>query len=341
MKQDFAVDIVIPWVDGGDEKWLAEKNKYLPKEKQVDVDASGNRYRDWDNLKYVFRGIEKFAPWVRKVFFVTCGQTPSWMNTKSEKLVLVNHKDYIPNEYLPTFSANPIELNMHRIKDLSEHFVYFNDDFFLIKPTKKDDFFKNGLPRLVAMEKSKTVSDDYVFDSIAMNNVRTIGKKYSKFEVKKKYRKKWYSLKNPIGIIMNMFYQHTAKIGWAGFFMDHLPTPFLKSQIENCWKEFPTELENTSKNKFRSLYDVTQYLFTEYLLCTGRFEPDKFGRKGVAFSLDDEKENNISDVCQAISKQKYKMICLNDVKVKHFDQTKEQLNNALNSILPEKSSFEL
>ncbi len=37
---------------------------------------------------------------------------------------------------------------MHRIPGLAEHFVYFNDDFFLIKHTKPTDFFRDGLPVL-------------------------------------------------------------------------------------------------------------------------------------------------------------------------------------------------
>lgn len=341
MKQNFDVDIVIPWVDGGDKNWQEEKNKYLPAEKQIDVDASISRYRDWDNLKYVFRGIEKFAPWVRKVFFVTCGQTPTWLNTNNPKLVLVNHKDYIPKKYLPTFSANPIELNMHRIEGLSEHFIYINDDFFFTKPVTKEDFFINGKPRLIAMEKPKTVSTNVVFDCLMANNVRTIMTKFEKYPTKKANKKKWYSLKNPIAFFVNKFYDYTAKTGWAGFYMDHLQAPFLKSAIEECWKEFGNVLDATSKNKFRSVYDVNQYLFTEYLLCTGNFELDKFKRKGKLLNIFDGKQNNVDYVCNVVKTQKYKMLCLNDAVVENFEDTKGKVNSALDTILPEKSSFEL
>jgi len=55
------IDIVIIWVDGGDKKWIAEKNKYLGMQaSKSEIDASANRYRDWDNLQYIFRGIEKY-----------------------------------------------------------------------------------------------------------------------------------------------------------------------------------------------------------------------------------------------------------------------------------------
>lgn len=92
------IDVVIPWVDPSDKAWIESKNKYLGIEDLNKIDNSNNRFRDWKNFKYVFRGIDKFMPWVHKIYLVTCGQTPDWMkkNLDDDKLVLVNHKDYIP-----------------------------------------------------------------------------------------------------------------------------------------------------------------------------------------------------------------------------------------------------
>ena len=50
----------------------------------------------------------------------------------------------MPEEYLPTFSSHPIELNIHRIKGISDKIVYFNDDMFLTDAVKPELFFKNG-----------------------------------------------------------------------------------------------------------------------------------------------------------------------------------------------------
>ncbi|MBR6908270.1 hypothetical protein IKN40_07520 [bacterium] len=86
--------------------------------------------------------MEKFTPWVNNVFFVTCGHYPSWLNLNHPKLKFIKHEDYIPKEYLPTFCSHTIELNFHRIKELSEHFVYFNDDTFIINHMRESDFFE-------------------------------------------------------------------------------------------------------------------------------------------------------------------------------------------------------
>ena len=130
------IDFIITWVDGNDQVWQEEKAKYSGK---TTGDDRAKRYRDWEFLQYWFRGIEQCAPWVNKIHFVTCGHLPLWLNTEHPKLNIVNHKDYIPEQYLPTFSCRPIELNLHRIPGLSDNFVYFNDDMFLFQPVKQEE----------------------------------------------------------------------------------------------------------------------------------------------------------------------------------------------------------
>ena len=137
------IDVVIPWVDGNDPKWQKLKDEY---KEMKSADKSDSRYRDWNNLQYIFRGIEKFWPWVNRVFLITCGQKPQWLNENCEKLRLINHSDYIPKEYLPTFNSHTIELNLHRIEELGKYFIYMNDDFCPIRPLKPTDFFCDGLP---------------------------------------------------------------------------------------------------------------------------------------------------------------------------------------------------
>ena len=181
MKTNFDIDFIVPWVDGSDPQWIAEFNKYCPEDKRI-IDASAKRYRDYGLLKYWFRGVEKFAPWVRKVHFVTCGQKPEWLNLDAPKLHWVKHEDYIPREYLPVFSANPIEMYMHHIPDLAEHFVYFNDDFFLIAPVKETFFFKNGLPCDSAILGTISLTD---IGHILLNNNNLINQRFNKKKVEK------------------------------------------------------------------------------------------------------------------------------------------------------------
>ena len=83
-------------------------------------------------------------PFIRKVHLVVSdeSQVPNWINRDEVHVVL--HRDIIPCAYLPTFNCNPIEMHLHRIKDLDEEYLYFNDDIFPMKECNPTDFFQNG-----------------------------------------------------------------------------------------------------------------------------------------------------------------------------------------------------
>jgi len=101
-----------------------------------------NRFQDNDELKYSLRSLEKYANWIRNVYLVTNGQVPNWLNTSNPRLRLVKHEDIFLNKsHLPTFSSPAIESHLHRIKGLSNKFIYFNDDMILGRPVYLDDFY--------------------------------------------------------------------------------------------------------------------------------------------------------------------------------------------------------
>jgi UDP-N-acetylglucosamine-lysosomal-enzyme len=101
-----------------------------------------NRFHDNDELKYSLRSLEQHAPWFRRVYIVTNGQVPDWLNISHPKIRMVNHRDMFANKsHLPTFSSPAIEANLHRIEGLSKRFVYFNDDLLLGKRVWPEDFY--------------------------------------------------------------------------------------------------------------------------------------------------------------------------------------------------------
>ena len=147
---NFPVDAVYTWVDGSDTALVAKRAAYLPPEKQTTAVAQGTAlFRDNDELRYSLRSLERYAPWIRRIFIVTDGQTPSWLDTGNQKIRVVDHGEIIPAQYLPTFSSRVIEAFLHHIPHLAEHYVYFNDDVFLASPCEPRDFFTpNGLPHI-------------------------------------------------------------------------------------------------------------------------------------------------------------------------------------------------
>lgn len=328
------IDFVLIWVDGADSEWIKEFNKYAPKEKQLNLDVSKERYRDTGLLKYWFRGVEKFAPWVRKVHFVTCGQKPDWLNLDAQKLNWVKHSDYIRAEYLPVFSANPIEIGIRAINDLAEHFVYFNDDFFLTSPVKESFFFRKGLPCDSAV--LNTFPPDLV-SHICMNDIDVINRHFSKRSVMKNNFSKWFSLKYGTSILRTL-----CLLPWpdfTGLHVSHMPQPFLKSTFEEVWETERDILESTMSHRFRDMSDVNQWLFRFWALCKGEFAPQHPFKGKKYFSFD----YPCDEICSAIRNQKYKEIVINDCGENSvsFDLYMTEIAKAFEEILPEKSSFEL
>ena len=331
MRNDFEIDFVVPWVDGSDPNWIKEFNKYCPVDKRI-IDVSSKRYRDFGLLKYWFRGVEKFAPWVRKIHFVTSGQKPDWLNLEAPKLHWVKHSDYIRAEYLPVFSANPIEIGMRAIPDLAEHFVYFNDDFFLINTVSKEFFFRNGCPCDSAILGTISLSD---LGHILLNNNNLINRKFNKREVIKKNLKKWINLKYGKDIFRTLLLLPYS--GFTGFYNTHYASPYTKSLLDEVCQCFPEEIETTMRNRFRSQQDVNQYLFQDYRFCKGSFCPINPNRKKKLFTLSN---SNLASAVNYIREQKVSEIVLNDSDDIDFENAKTLLLEAFESILPKKSSFE-
>lgn len=338
---DKGIDFVILWVDGNDPKWKEEKNKYWNRlYYNANKDGNGDeRFRDWNNLKYWFRAVEKYAPWVRKIHFVTYNQIPEWMNVNTEKLHIVNHSDFIDNKYLPTFNCNPLEINLHRIKGLSENFVYFNDDMFLTRAVSSDLFFKNNLQRECAILYPLANTDiNDSFNYLMLSNTGIINDKFNLKQSFKSNFGKWvnisYGKSNIINLFMGMIYSNIS-----GITIPHLPSALKKSTYEEVWNLYSEKLNETTAHKFRNVTDVTQYLFRYWEIMKGNFIPTKYTDFGKCFYL---QEDNVDELCRAIENKKYDMICINDTKnLVDFGKIKNKINNSFETVLPEKSSFEL
>lgn len=328
------IDFVITWVDMEDPKWKAEFSKYSGKKDNEKNGVSEARFRDYGFLKYWFRGVEKFAPWVRKIHFVTSGQKPEWLDENNPKINLVNHKDYIPAEFLPTYNSVVIERYLHKIPDLAEHFVYFNDDFYIINNISTERFFKNGVPCDIAVfQYNPSWSQWY---KRIKNNLKIINRHFDKKEVMARDHDKWFHksygsrarwnyLLKPYGKFITLRTPHNAQ-------------PYLKSTFEEVWAVAEKELTETSANRFRTVTDYTPELFRTWQICKGNFEPYNTYSDTKMFPLMIKPKQAI----KAIYNQSYTLICLNDnVHIRNYEQVMGTIKNAFESILPEKSSFEL
>lgn len=325
------IDAVILWVDDTDEKWIEEKNKYS----NLKGDKSIIRFRDCKNLNYVFRSIEKNMPWINNIFFVTCGQTPKWLNVNHPKLKMVNHKDFIPEKYLPTFNSNVIEMNLHRIDELSEKFILFNDDIFVTDYAEKEYFFKDNIPTDMYCEAILAPRECYDNFFFTMGNcVGIINSHFNKKDFFENHIDKIY---NPLYEEYNEITKKltSCKDRFTGFICFHTAQPYLKSTFKEVWEKEEKALDIACQNKFRAPTDISHFVCRYWQMITGNFVPRKDQSKYFAY-LDDNTE-----AIDAITNNKYKVVCINDVYTNiNFEKSRDEINDALEKILPDKCSYE-
>ncbi len=327
----YPIDFVITWVDGGDKAWQAEKAGYSQTE---GGDQREVRFRDWALLPYWFRAVEAFAPWVNRIHFVTWGHLPAWLNTEHPKLHIVSHRDFIPEEYLPTFSSHTIELNLHRIPGLSEHFVYFNDDMFLTAPGSPEDFIRQGLPG-----DSFALNAIYFGpDSVGLINgcsLELINKHFSMRQLLRQNGRKWLSPANgPRKLLRTLLL-----LPWPwfpGFYYEHTTLQLRRSTLEEVWACEPVALAETCRERFRGKAGLSPWLFRFWQLAKGEFVP-RSSRYHHCFHIKD----SVEALCESIQRQRYHVICVNDTgATTAFEEKAAAVQASFARLLPERSSYE-
>lgn len=224
------IDIIVPWVNPNDLEWQKDFNFWKNKE-TGQKDAC--RFRDMGVFNYWFRCIEKNMPWVRHVFLVlaSSSQIPSWLNVNHQKLKIVYHEQFIPKTELPTFNSSVINCYIPFIKELSDNYILFNDDFFVVSPVNENDFFVNNVPvnRITLM--------------------RTPPKGNSPW---------YYNLANNFNLMTKMF--NVSDHVYA----DHGPISFKKSIQLFVWNKLHNELNNAlSGSRFRKNKNITDWMFLD------------------------------------------------------------------------------
>ena len=311
VERNSQIDIVIPFYNDSDRVWSEILYKYMLEEGSSDRQVVGEeRYRDWENFKYWFRGVEENCKWVNKVFLVVASesQIPEWLDRTNPKLRIVLHEEFIPEELLPTFNIMTIEDYFCRIKDLSDNYVYCNDDYFFLNPVSDDMFFRYDLPVY-----RDTKSDIHKLDTSGEDGTF------------------YQTLNNGMDLQLKIC---GDKANW--YAIDHLPVShkkdFENEIIDKYYDEF-INANNTSKFRNRSNY--SNHVF----LCLYRDLKDYhvFNNYYNSCYVSVRKNINFDDY------RYYDMVCFNDTQLlnqEDFIDVKNRMLTFLESKFPNKSSFE-
>ena len=332
------IDFVVTWLDANDPEWVKQYREYRGLNHKEDL----GRYRNWDLFRYWFRAVENYAPWVNKVFLVTNGKFPAWINPNHPKLVLVKHSDYMPPKYLPTFNSRAIELNFNRIEGLSEHFVYFNDDMYINAPVSPQYYFKDGLPCDCNQEslfikptwdpKNKFSTKISIYCDMAFINYY-----FNRWDVVRKAKWKWYGMHLGLdGIFTSMLFKRSKQFEF--FEWRHFEQPMLKSVIQEIW-DVEEDMIDKSCTRFRHDVSFNPYIIRYWQFASNKFYPSKLST-GKNFTLTSEK---LPLALKALLGDKYKSICLNDTpncSEEDFYKMKRSVIETFEKKFPLKSLFE-
>lgn len=212
---------------------------------------------------------------------------------------IIEHSEIIPKELLPTFNSNTIELHVHRIPDLAEHFIYINDDMYPLNDLTESDFFtEDGKPKINLRLKTQPV-----------NTYRTFLKNSELFA------------KKVLGI--------KDKVGADEFYRDgHSWTPMIKSHMEKLYN-FDSTIKRTC-TPFRDKKNLTQQVSTYYEYFSDNLAPRTIQTKYWDF----RKEATLDEILAA----EYHIVCINDSGLNEdVPLQMENLETWFQKIVPDKS----
>lgn len=276
------IDAVFTWVDGNDDRWREMLSQHRALD-QIDFD----RYAASDELKYAIRSVRMNAPWIRRIFILSNCSAPSWFR-QTKTAIWIDHAEIGDRSHLPLFNSHSIEAMLPLIPDLSEHFIYLNDDFFILAPTTPTDFF--------------------TFD----------GKVIPKFEpygrtpefASREHNEEWQSAAhNGAKLILEKFGYLPTRLH------QHVPYSLRKSIFLELEKAFPREMEYTKASRFRTHDDLStaSFLFHHYANATGRAFPQTARQFLV-------KGSNYKSFAKRVAEgEQFDFFCLNDGAQSHAD----------------------
>ena len=288
----FVVDAVYLWVDGSDPKWLKKKRKF-----SAEADSHGtsdSRFTSRNELYFSIATLLKNAPWINRIWLVTDGQTPD-LGDLADRVTLVDHKKFIPKEFLPTFNSHVITSHLHRIKGLAENFLYLNDDILFGRPLTPSAWFDSHGRCLIR----------YTRTTLPGFSVRGV-------DVIHEARQRTVRSAIDAGLQISMRS------------IQHGPHPMRKSTMEQMWNRFGDELTATSRNRFRTQADLVPEWLHNFLAYSSG--DAVIGGKLTYSYIVLNAKSSLAKIVYLALRRPPSVVCLNDVsEIAESDRASEQI----------------
>ena len=318
---DKKIDIVITWVES-DKNFEKDKEYWLNKEnyKYILTRDDYKRYVEHQELKYLLRSIEEHFPHYNNIYLVVRdGQFPNYLKKDHPNLKVIKHSEIIPKKYLPTFNPFAIECYLHHIPNLTDNYLYINDDIMFLKDLKPSYFIENNLPVCL----------------------------YNSGSTKSSFDKKTYSIDPNLydfksGLILNNFIlDDIIKQEERYNSPPHLPKIYNKSfdyDIEKRLKDYYINddkinvYDKTGSSKFRKNYNLYLVTLLKDSFYTHWFSCKYKASDMVFLELDDENKK----LDEPINLNKH-FLCMQEIGSQNIDK----YYKFMDKLFPKKSSFEI
>lgn len=314
------ISLVYTWVDGGDPHHVQKKHKYLGKKIKIIGDENTDyRFRSSGEIYHSIESSIRFAPWISKIFIVVDDDQigrfdmGKLSNEAREKITLIKHSEIFTGEHsshLPTFNSHAIESQLYKIPNLTEHFIYANDDCFFGAPVEPSLFFSPNPPHKLVTIASRA--------RLLTHHSPSYKSSYM-----------WARVNNS-RLLRRLMRGQRERIRYEWI---HQMRPCKKSYYEQAWAHpmIRPHLIKTSSSRFRSTNDLEPVGFILHWKCDQR-ETVTGHVSCNTFSINDEV--SLTNVFTSIIQKKYPLFCLNDARVIHTQARDMQYKDYLQRLLP-------
>lgn len=308
-KKVHPVDLVVTYVDSNDKSW---QEKYYAYKKEIgkvtDQTTSASRFRDDSNsILYFLRSADKNCAWVNKIFFIVQSesQLPKWLNKNNPKLRIVYHDEYIPEDLLPTFNSNVIEMYLPYLKDLSDNYIVCNDDTFFMSKINREMFFDGNIP---------------------VHQAVSIGHRYKSIDDFMK------TVVNNHDFLENVLGVNTRD---ADFKMAHLQLPHKKQFEKYILDTYGNKIKECfNKSHFRDTNNITHWMYCDYIKFLGLCK--------VNNSLYNNSINvTLKSSLNFDGLNNKQLVCINDTKnTDNYEVNSKRMSHFLSSVFPDRCQYE-
>ncbi|PQJ83311.1 Stealth CR1 domain-containing protein [Aliivibrio sifiae] len=306
------IDLVYCWVNNNDASWNKKKEHYYNLHNPCCKNNESIRYADNNELKISLRSVARNAPWINHIYIITDEQIPSWLRS-NDFITIIDHKNIIPNEYLPTFNSSVIEAHIHNIDSLSEHYLYLNDDVLIGKECSSSLFFKQSEPVIFTstlFPKKIKLKNNFTYNQQSIFNARVL-------------------VEQETGVLVRYNIKHGIRC-------------CVKSRYKKIYNLYFNKLEKSFHEKFRQTPVSIHALYAFHEIAVKKAKPiyqKNIKSRSIINSIFKNTFLNITNgnlnELLIIEKTKPLIICINDIS-----NEAELLYSIKNTYLNLKSSYE-